>query len=245
MQDWFLNKIKSRERGPESPPPCAMSGPVGGPWETSEAEEQQTWAVHSSASACWGQLTHAGIKTDASTVQSYRGAMPLQEPACPRFMSHLSPACAAKSLGSSKRFHVNMRWCTKTKGSQTCTQADRKPNTHTLENEGQAQIKPICESVSHGPRELLSRPHVLTTRIDHVRWPEVLLAWGSMAVPPHWNGLADSRPNSLAWCYPAWLPSCLERCRCHLTSGRWECVVRGGDTFTSAALEILTAYNHL
>lgn len=34
---------------------CAMSSLVGGPgsdWETSEAEEQQTGAVHSSASAC-------------------------------------------------------------------------------------------------------------------------------------------------------------------------------------------------
>lgn len=58
----------------------------------------------------------------------------------------------------------------------------------------------------------------------------MLLAWGSPTVLPHWNGLADSRPNSLVLCYPAWLPSCLEQCRCHLTSGHWECVVKGDDT---------------
>lgn len=37
------------------PVSCAMSSLVGGPgsdWETSEAEAQQTGAVHSSASAC-------------------------------------------------------------------------------------------------------------------------------------------------------------------------------------------------
>lgn len=58
----------------------------------------------------------------------------------------------------------------------------------------------------------------------------MLLAWGSPTVLPHWNGIADSRPNSLLWCYPAWLPSCLEHCRCRLTSGYWEWVVKGDDT---------------
>lgn len=112
-QVWFLNKSKSRVTKPES---CgalllsyAMSSLVGGhgsDWEMSEAEEKQTGAVHSSASACWGQLTHAGIKTDTSTVQSYREVMLLQKPARLLDMSHLSPMHAAKSPGN--MLHMNM-----------------------------------------------------------------------------------------------------------------------------------------
>lgn len=127
--------------------------------------------------------------------------------------------------------------CRRVGGRGRQMHSQRKSEIHTKE--------PIIESVSHGPMALLSWPHVLTTCIDHICWPEVLLAWGSQTVLPHWNGLADSRPNSLVWCYPAWLPSCLEHCRCHLTSGYWECVVKGD---TSAIADpgfkiILTIHN--
>lgn len=220
-----------------------------GPGATGRAEEQQTGAVHSSASACWGQLTHAGIKTDTSMVQSYREAKLLQEPACPRYMSHLSPIRAAKSFGRGAPYEhalvhkdkrtYSLRHSTKTYSCrEEGGEAGRHTNTHS---------EPITGSVSHGPTGP-SRPHVVTTCIDHIWWPEALLARGSPTVLPHWNRLADSRPDSLAWSCPAWLPSCLELCRCHLTSGHWECVVKGDDTSLRAQpsfKKTATAHNSL
>lgn len=225
-----------------------MSSLVGGPgsdWETSEAEEQQTGAVHSSASACWGQLTHAGTKSDTSTVQSYREVRLLQKPACPPL--HVSPVSYAGSQvawQSVPREHALVHKDKRDIQPQTYTPgytAGRAAHKHNQRKRG-SRTKPSLsqtESVSHSPIRPLSWPHVLTTCIDHICWPEVLLAWGSQTVLPHWNGLADSRPNSLLWCCPARLPSCLEHCRCHLTSGHWECVVKGDDTSQRADPQLL------
>lgn len=195
-----------------------MSRPVGGPgsdWETGEAEEQQTGAVHSSASACWGQLTHADIKTDTSTVQSYREVRLLQKPARPLYTSHLSPRARSQVSWQHAAYEHALVHKDKRRDSQkkkTCEdtillQTSRRGGRQTQAHASRKR-EPITHSVSHGPIELLSWPHVLTTCIDHICWPEVLLAWGSPTVLPHWNGLADSRPNSLVGailhgCHPA------------------------------------------
>lgn len=59
-------------------------------WESSEAGERQTGAVHTSASACWDQLTHAGTETGTSTVHWYRDRKLLQQPALPLHVSPVS-----------------------------------------------------------------------------------------------------------------------------------------------------------
>ncbi len=149
----------------------------------------------------------------------------------------LLAACSIWTCISAQR-QKDIQPQTYARGHIAADKAGREANTDTQRKKEAHNKQPITECVSHGPIALLSWPHVLTTCIDHICWPEVLLAWGSPTVLPHWNGLADSRPNSLVWCYPAWLPSCLEHCRCHLTSGYWECVVKGDDTSLLAHPEI-------
>lgn len=78
--------------------------------------------------------------------------------------------------------------------------------------------------------------------MDHICWPEVLLAWGSQAVPPHWIGLGDSRCNSLVRSYPARLPSRHERCRCCLTGGQCEYAAKG-DTLLLSHCSFRISFN--
>lgn len=118
----------------------------------SEAEEQQTGAVHSSASACWGQLTHAGIKTDTATVE----AVPETRLSPPRG----SPVLHARS---------QISWHGSTVNSGTCSTVElptrESGHSRTKSDERRAE-RAIAESVSHGPVALLSWPHVLTVSVD-------------------------------------------------------------------------------